>query len=285
MELFETLDYRVEKETIMALEKFYNCSTTIARLRSAPLGKLVDYFCLWLQKLEYHRYTILRHLGNVLCLNDYLGVTYHDFKESITSKEVEAFFEAYPSLCQTKGSIDKHARYIGSINLFISYLQQSGRFEQLLPIETPIYQHLLDEYLAWLHSCRNVAAGTLMYRRHGLIIFLRYLGSHATKEDLLKLEAVTIQGFFLEYAKNVKYAVRRQMQATLRTFLRFCLQHGYIRFPLESAVPTLRTYRLSTVPRGLSEAQAIAVLDSVDRSTSNGKRDYANGTTLMNMFF
>ena len=61
MELFETLDYREKKETIMALEKFFNCSTTIARLRSAPLGKLVDNFCLWLQKLEYHRYTILRH--------------------------------------------------------------------------------------------------------------------------------------------------------------------------------------------------------------------------------
>jgi len=65
------------------------------------------------------------------------------------------------------------------------------------------------------------------------------------------------------------------MQAALRTFLRFCLQKGFIQRPLDVAVPTLRTYKLATVPRGLSREQAQAVLKCVDRCSPVGRRDYA----------
>ncbi len=47
-------------------------------------------------------------------------------------------------------------------------------------------------------------------------------------------------------------SAQRSLQSAVRTFLRFCLERGYIHQPLDQAVPTLRMYRLSTVPRGLS---------------------------------
>ena len=65
------------------------------------------------------------------------------------------------------------------------------------------------------------------------------------------------------------------MQAALRTFFRFCLQQGHILQPLDRAVPILRTYRLATVPRGLSEEQAQQALHGINRSTPVGRRDYA----------
>jgi integrase len=40
-------------------------------------------------------------------------------------------------------------------------------------------------------------------------------------------------------------------------------------------VPTLRTYKLATVPRGLTDEQALKVLRSIDRNTNVGRRDYA----------
>jgi site-specific recombinase XerD len=70
------------------------------------------------------------------------------------------------------------------------------------------------------------------------------------------------------------------MQAALRTFLRFCFHEGYIRQRLDHAVPTLRTYKLARVPRGLTEAQAHAVLESVERTTDVGRRDHAILTLL-----
>ena len=65
------------------------------------------------------------------------------------------------------------------------------------------------------------------------------------------------------------------MQSALRTFLRFCLQQGYIEQPLHHTVPTLRTYKLATVPRGLTEPQAQQVLRCIRRNSHAGRRDYA----------
>ena len=70
------------------------------------------------------------------------------------------------------------------------------------------------------------------------------------------------------------------MQTALRTFLRFCCYEGYIRQHLDHAVPTLRTYKLAQTPRGISEPQAQAILQSVDRGTAVGRRDYAILTLL-----
>ena len=45
--------------------------------------------------------------------------------------------------------------------------------------------------------------------------------------------------------------------------------------PLDQAVPTLRTYRLCSVPRAWSEGQAQKILEAVERSSPVGLRDYA----------
>ena len=65
------------------------------------------------------------------------------------------------------------------------------------------------------------------------------------------------------------------MQSALRTFFRFALHEGYLRQPLDRAVPTLRTYKLATVPRGLTEQQTEEVLRGIERDTEVGRRDYA----------
>jgi integrase/recombinase XerD len=54
-----------------------------------------------------------------------------------------------------------------------------------------------------------------------------------------------------------------------------CLHEGYLHQPLDRAVPTLRTYRLATVPRGWTEQHAQDVLRGIARNTEVGQRDYA----------
>ncbi len=48
-----------------------------------------------------------------------------------------------------------------------------------------------------------------------------------------------------------------------------------IQQPLDQAVPTLRCYKLSTVVRGLSDEQALKLLQCIDRHSPAGRRDYA----------
>jgi integrase/recombinase XerD len=159
------------------------------------------------------------------------------------------------------------------VNRFARYLREEGRF-----VATParaIYDPLLAGYLQWMRSYQQGAPRTLKLYAHPLTRFLQSLGQDATPRGLAKLDCEKVEQFVLAYASANGLAARRSMQAALRSFFRFALHEGYLRQPLDRAVPTLRTYKLATVPRGLSEQQAAEVLRGVQRDTEVGRRNYA----------
>jgi integrase len=160
-----------------------------------------------------------------------------------------------------------------SVNRFLHYLRESGLLDSLPRPE--IDQPLLGAYLQWMRRYQHASEGTLQVRSHSMTQFLQWLGTEATPEGLFRLTAERIEKFFLSYAQNMGRSARHSMQSALRSFLRFCLHQGHIERPLERAVPTLRTYKLATVPRGLSDTQAQQVLQSINRNSHGGRRDYA----------
>ena len=130
----------------MALEQLFECPRTLRRLRSDPLGKLLEGFCNWLLEHGFSRWTIRKHLFNVSHLNEHLGGTRSRVCQGISSKEIEVFFKAYPLRCRNRGAPEEHLRRVGySINRFLDYLRESGRLDSLPRPE--IYQPLLDAYL------------------------------------------------------------------------------------------------------------------------------------------
>ena len=56
----------------MTLELVLKRPSTLAKLRSAPLGKLLDGFCKWLLNHGFSRWTVQFHLGNLSQLNAHL---------------------------------------------------------------------------------------------------------------------------------------------------------------------------------------------------------------------
>jgi site-specific recombinase XerD len=133
----------------------------------------------------------------------------------------------------------------------------------------------LDAYLTWMRDYQHASDGTLEVRSYSITRFLQWLGPEATSDGLSRLTPERIEDFFLGYAQGMGRSARRSMQSALRSFLRFCLHQGYIDRPLDLAVPTLRTYKLATVPRGLSDTEAQGVLRCINRSSNGGRRDYA----------
>ena len=160
-----------------------------------------------------------------------------------------------------------------SVNRFLDYLRASGLFAPSSGQE--IYQPLLDAYLKWMRDYQHATEGTIEVRRHSTLRFLEWLGPDAIAEGLSKLRSDRIEDFFISYVQSMGRSARRSMQSALRTFLRFCLYNGYIVQSLEHAVPTLRTYKLATVPRGLTDTQAQQVLRCINRNSHVGRRDYA----------
>jgi site-specific recombinase XerD len=214
------------------------------------------------------------HLSNVSHFNEHLGRQGAVAGQLLRSTDVAEFFAAYPSWCRHRGLLEGHLlRVRHSVSRFVEYLGEKGLFDSLLHHE--IHHPLLETYLAWMAHYQHAAAGTLELRAQYLTVFLRWLGPQATPQGLATLTPDGVEAFFLAYAQKVGGAARRSMQATLRTFFRFCLYQGYLHAPLDLAVPTLRTYKLASVPRGLTDAQAQQVLKAVNRKSCVGSRDYA----------
>lgn len=258
----------------MELERVISCPGTLNKLRSGPLGMHLDGFCAWLLRRGFSRHTIRMHLSNVSHFNEHLGRQRAAAGQLLRSTDVAEFFAAYPSWCRRRGPLEDHLlRVRHSVSRFVEYLGEMGLFDPLLKHE--IHQPLLDAYLAWMAQYQHAAAGTLELRAQYLTAFLRWLGPQATPQGLATLSPDGVEAFFLAYAQKVGRAARRSMQSTLRTFFRFCLYQGYVHAPLDLAVPTLRTYKLASVPHGLTDAQAQQVLQCVNRKSCVGRRDYA----------
>jgi site-specific recombinase XerD len=258
----------------MGLEQVFSCLETLKKLRSGPLGTLLDGFGIWLLEHGFRRSTIRKHLSNVSHFNQHLDRQRVAADHILCPKDVDQFFAAYPSQCRHRGPLEAHlARVRYSLSRFVEYLGEKGLFDPVPNGE--IFTPLLEAYLNWMQHYQHAAAGTLELRAQYLAVFLRMLGPAATPQGLAKLSPESVEAFFLVYAQKVGKAGRRSMQSALRTFFRFCLHEGYVREPLDLAVPTLRTYKLASVPRGLTEAQARQVLQCIDRQTMVGRRDYA----------
>ncbi len=263
----------------MALEKVFEQSLTLSRLRSSPLGHLMDDFCDALLDQGFKRGTIRTHLGRVFHLNSWLSDIGWVWDGSLNREKVEEYHTAYRKRCRPRGPKERHLLCNRlSVNCFCRYLEQRGLFKT---VDCALfYEPLLTGYLIWMKEHQHAGDGTLEVRRLSISRFLDWLGDNATPDGVGGLTPNDVERYFLDYAEKSGYAVRRSMQAALRTFFRYCRHQGYIRLHLDEAVPVLRTYKLSRVPRGIEEIQAQSVLESIDRTTSAGSRDYAILTML-----
>ena len=81
----------------MALEQVFKCPSTLNKLRTGPLAKLVEGFCQWLMVGGFSISCIRKHLSNISHLNAYLGSATVRPRTMFTAKDIEGFFKAYPS--------------------------------------------------------------------------------------------------------------------------------------------------------------------------------------------
>lgn len=258
----------------MALEQVFLDPTALKNFREGPLASKLDGFCKWLSKCGFARYTIRCHISNVSRLSCYLKQQKLTNPANLNSDHIRRFIIRDLPRYRHRRLGTKSYRRVASIHRFIEYLKEDGLVTTLDHYLAP-YQTVIDEYIEWLKDFHNSAPGTLMLRRRYLVKLLNWLGAGLIKQQLLTLSPEQIETFFLNYSKSHGCAARRSMQATLRTFFCFCQAQDYIKCDLTASVPTLRTYKLNTLPRSITDKEVSGLLSSIDRKTNVGRRDYA----------
>ncbi len=259
----------------MALEQVFFDPRTLKRYREGPLASKLDSFCEWLSKHGFARSTIRRHISNVSHFSCYLEGHKPTNPIAFNSDHIRRFITEHLPRCKHGRPGRKHYyRVLFSIHRFIEYLNEDDQVDSPHYRSAP-YHALLDEYCKWLKDYHNSAPGTLMLRRHYLVQFLDWLGPTSVIQQPLVLSPDQIETFFLNYSQSHGRSARRSMQATLRTFFRFCFSQGYSLQDFAVIVPTLRTYKLDKIPRGINEEDAQRLLSSINRNNDMDRRDYA----------
>ena len=163
------------------------------------------------------------------------------------------------------------------IQPLLGYLDGLGVLPAAEHVRTPV-DRLLDEFRRYLLEERALAVGSVRLYEPVARLFLEER-SEPIDADLSRLSGVQVNGFVLRESRRRGRASALTMVCALRALLRFLHVRGLIAMSLARAVPSIPRRR-EDLPRGLAAGQVRSLLDSCDRATSVGRRDFAVLTLL-----
>lgn len=168
-----------------------------------------------------------------------------------------------------------YARFLSprSVCILLEFLSSMG---VLAPEDPPRpcseSEALLASFRDYLLKERGLAASTAtayVLRAH------RFLDSRDSGAELVGLTAADVTRAVLGQAGTGAVGSTQLFVVALRAFPRFCFIQGLVPVDLSAAAFTATGRRRPGLPKGISRAEAMALLDSCDRRTSVGRRNYA----------
>jgi integrase/recombinase XerD len=133
----------------------------------------------------------------------------------------------------------------------------------------------LSGYQQYLTALRGLAPGTIADHLATVSEFLQFIATKRPAMSLGQLTPRELEAFVQQVAARVSRATLQHVVAHLRSFLRWLAAHGATPEGLGNQIDTPRVYRQEQLPRALRWDTVRALLESIDRSTAIGRRDYA----------
>jgi len=141
-------------------------------------------------------------------------------------------------------------------------------------VELWTLETLVEAYKQHQRRTRGLREQTL----HGYERFVRLFVCAALGDDPIdprQLGPADVVGFMAAMRGRFSPRSMKAVRTALRSFFRFLRVEGLCDERLEAALPRVAHWRLSTLPRCLSDEQLALVLASLDASRSCGRRDRA----------
>ena len=138
---------------------------------------------------------------------------------------------------------------------------------------------LLERYRRYLLVERGLAVSTARARMRIAAAFLA-AAAGTDGAGLERLHARQVSAFVVARCRERGPRGSRELVTALRSLLQFLQLEGLVGGELAAAVPSVAGWRLSGIPAALKAGESQLLLDSCDRETSMGRRDFAILTVL-----
>ncbi len=250
------------------LEDFFVVPAAARRLRSCVLGVHLDAFCARLADLGHPRATIRHKLWVVSCLTHWMADT-HVGVVDLDDGDADKFIDAR----RRRGRTCRGFR--PTVLQLIEQLRSAGVVQTPEPArDSAPTAILLARYEEYLRRERALAEGTITAYRPLVRAFVaEHCGGGAARLDAVRSQDV--RDFLLARVRRMAPKRAQYMGTALRSFLRFLFLRGETGTDLALAVPTVRQWRLSSVPRYIPARDVERLLRACDPSSITGRRDHA----------
>lgn len=161
------------------------------------------------------------------------------------------------------------------LRLHLAYLRAQRLVRVPLSNAEPEVDCIHRQYVEYLRQDRGLAERSVYTYAPFIRDFLDSQNAGNGRISAHAFDAATLRNHLLIRAKGRSGEYVRLLSIALRSFCRFLFLHGDTVRDHSHFVPTVKTWRQSSVPTFLSPEQEEAILAATDRSTPTGRRDYA----------
>ena len=163
-----------------------------------------------------------------------------------------------------------------SLNSILEHLRGAGVLAPPRPPEvevTPL-EDLLQRYERYLLQERALVPATARgYREKARQFLSGRFGADALEFD--RITPADLSACIVAQSRRWSIGTTKYMVTVLRSLLGWLHLKGMLAVDLAGAVPGVAGYRLSGLPRGLGEGEVERLVQSCDRTTAVGRRDFA----------
>ena len=150
--------------------------------------------------------------------------------------------------CSNQLSSDKHSAW--TIDSARAYLSKT------ILGAPDTHRQMLRDFSGWLDQTRGLTVESITLWLRLARIFLAAIteSGEVLASAVRKLDGETVESFFIKFCTDAGRSSARSMQSALRNLLRFFWDQSWTRISLVRAVPRLKTYALSHIPRAIPDA-------------------------------
>jgi integrase/recombinase XerD len=255
------------------LERFFTQPKVLRRLQEGVFGPYLPAFAASLQQEGYSKGCIRRYLRAADHLGAWLSqqkLTLGDLTRAIVERYIEGQGRLY-SASTPNGRLPHKAR---GLHALLEFLRSQGVIAPALATPLTSAGKWLAEFDAHLDRTLGCAPRTrsnyLLYARR----FLDECFGH-TELEWQKLSADAVVGFVRREAAKLQPISCGQPVSAMRAFLRFLTRSGVVPAGLTGAVPSVRTWRHSGLPRAVSAEEIERIIAASDPNSAYGLRERA----------
>ena len=236
-----------------------------------PVGPLVPWLNGLAEALNVRRFshrTIHGELQRIVHFSKWLEQQQIELS-SLSCEDVARYLQTRPLRSQQRNTR-------APLRRLMEYLRCECVIEQEEPARPPTAaERCVQDYVQYLREQRGLAEATIVYYSFRARNFLQHQFGNG-EVVLSQLNAADVIAFVHhETARVTSRRSKALVAGAFRAFLRYVHAHEEGMPALASQVPKVASWPMTSVPRGIAVDQAQKLLNSVDRSTPVGRRDYA----------